>query len=163
MPFNTLILNCLIHKTSHTEKGKTVSVKRGSDETVLFFLTDNKSNKDCMFYQNFIKQGQICDLVIYYANNNKKSVCFVELKGTDIKDAVSQISNTYHQFKKFLELSSKDKQVSKQIEWKSYILEHGGSPKNTKEAGKRLQDIFQKGNFKIESAHSSDIGNFIRG
>ena len=42
MPFNTLLLNCLIPRTSFNESGGEVSVTPEKNEVVLFFITDSE-------------------------------------------------------------------------------------------------------------------------
>jgi len=100
MPFNTLLLSCCLlpGKTSHIENGVNVSLQPASGETVLFFHIDEQSNPNCKFRQllGLNQEGmKICDLIVFYAKENERIICFVELKGGDIKTAKEQVINTY--------------------------------------------------------------------
>ncbi len=131
MPFNSLLLNCLEHGTSFTEK-ITVSVKPRTGETILFFSIDNATNKNCNFNKEF-GGGRICDLLIFYKKSDIMIV-FVEIKGRNVKDALKQIKNTVNKLKK---VNTKNK-----IIWKAVIVSHTSAPKNWK--SKDVKNEFKK-------------------
>ena len=98
MPFNTLLLTgCFLPgKTSFTEDGVQLSLQPESGETVLFFSIDDQSNPNCKFRQVLGIQNdkKICDLIVFYAKENERIICFVELKGSKLGTAVEQVTNT---------------------------------------------------------------------
>lgn len=68
----------------------TVRVQPVSGETILFFSIDDHSNPPCKFRQLLGMQGEnICDLLVYYATQQERTVCFVELKGKNRGKAVA--------------------------------------------------------------------------
>src|SRR6266496_3008362 len=90
--FDVLLLTCLISGTSYGESGNRVHVSPRSGENVLFFVIDERSNESSTLRRDLQIDGNMCDLVIYYKSNNKKSISFVELKGRDLQIAVRQVS-----------------------------------------------------------------------
>jgi hypothetical protein len=160
MPFNSLILSCSYHKTSFTDNGLTISVKKKADETVLFFPIDNDINT----LKNDIKigTGPICDLIVFYSGDNP-TICFVELKGTDLKRATTQIVNTYKKFNTALIACTSDRKCKRcldRIVWKAYVLVHGSSPIPKDMSSKEsLKKLFGK-HFQI--AHQKEIDSFLR-
>jgi hypothetical protein len=65
-------------KTSFTENGATVRVLPESSETILFFPID-KCNLGSHLWKG--QEGKsICDLIVYYAKEDRRVLCFVELK-----------------------------------------------------------------------------------
>jgi len=89
MPFNTLLLTeCFLPgQTHYKESGVKIGLQPESGETVLFFSIDNQSNPNCKFRQllGINEENQrICDLIVFYAKDNQRVICFVELKGSDL-------------------------------------------------------------------------------
>lgn len=163
MPFNTLLLTCLSTKRSFSEAGGRIRFNQDTNETILLFVIDQESNRNSTVYQDFIKNGPVCDLIIYYIKDNEKIICFIELKGSDIQKAIEQIENTFNKFRKSLEQSTRDKDCCPHctnIRYKSYILLHGSAPRLTKDHGQRLEHCFGRGNVSI--SRCEDISNFIR-
>ncbi len=156
MPFNSLILTSLHSGTSFSEARNRVSLQRRSNETILFFSTDEQSNPHCTLRQDLDIPGGVCDLVVFYAQGNRKIVCLVELKGSDLKRAVEQVTNMYENLRRPL------KQTHLQlIEWKVYICMSGAVPKEAKNLQKNLHRIFGKRNF-VVSKNDRDFGKFLR-
>jgi hypothetical protein len=158
MPFNTLMLNCLIHKTSFGESGCKVSIRKESNESILFFNIDEKSNPESTFRKALNIRGKMCDLAVYYSNDNQKILCFVELKGCHIEDAVEQVENTYLHFKKLLK--RRVPKIYKQIGYKAFVVTHGASPKNVKKIKRKFINIFGKENADI--SRNRNFGKFLR-
>ena len=159
MPFNTLLLTCLKYGTSFGEHGANVRVEGGrSDGTVLFFSIDDQSNPRSTLREDLDIGGKICDLLIFYAPNgsDKKVLCLVELKGSDITRAVKQIKSTYLSLK-----STFIRTHLQEIEWKAYVLTAGSSPRNIKENKKCLIETFGRNNCNI--SRISDLTGFICG
>lgn len=163
MPFNTLLLTCLSPKRSFSEAGGRIRFNQGTNETILLFVIDQRSNPHSTVYQDLIINGLVCDLIIYYIKDDKKIICFIELKGSDIQRAVEQIGNTFNKFKKSLQISTTKKACcphSTNIRYKSYILLHGSAPRMIKDYMYTLEQSFGRGNFLI--SRCEDISNFIR-
>jgi hypothetical protein len=162
MPFNTLLLSCCLlpGKTSHKEDGVEVSLQPASGETVLFFHIDEQSNPNCKFRQllGLNQEGmKICDLIVFYAKENERIICFVELKGGDIKTAKEQVINTYTYFSKALKQSDPSLTFTAKI----YILSKSSAPQELDKYKKELKDKFDEGNYDISK--NSDLGDFLRG
>ncbi len=165
MPFNTLLLTSLIHKTSFSESGSGLRVCPTAGEKVLFFVIDDP---DCAFRQDFGVTGLICDLVVFYIREHQgkydKVLCLVESKGCDNRHALRQLKNTYRHLEK--ELKSRPcKSHLREVDWKAYVFVHGGAPKNTKllkrtQEWRDLIQIFGEDKFAISS--NPDLGKFLR-
>ena len=161
MLFDHLLLSCCLlpGKTSHKEDGVNVSLQPASGETVLFFHIDEKSNPNCKFRKllGLDREGmKICDLIVFYAKDNEKIICFVELKGGDIKTAKEQVINTYIHFKKVL----KKTDPSLRFTPKTYIKSNVSGPQETGKYQEELNTEFGEGNCRISK--NSDLGAFLR-
>jgi hypothetical protein len=160
MPFDHLLLSgCLVpDKTSHTEDGVEVSLKRESGETVLFFHIDDQSNPNCKLRQilGLDQEGMpMCDLIVFYARETERIICFVELKGGDLDKAKKQVINTYEKFNKLVQKSQST------FTPKTYIVFNGGSSHNDiKGFQEELKNKFGEGNYDISK--NSDLGAFLR-
>ncbi|MFV9631045.1 MAG: hypothetical protein ACNYWM_08270 [Methanosarcinales archaeon] len=161
MPFNLLLANHLLHGTSFTESGVSISISPGNDETILFFHLDSDKNRQQFNqYLGIANTSElICDLLIYYLNHAynepKKAICLVELKGRDVSHGVKQLLNTYEIFNKNLT----GVRLFQNVKWGAVIINHSKSPtpKRTKHLLKPLKD---KGlNCGIQR---KELGTFIR-
>ncbi|MBD2137599.1 hypothetical protein H6F32_08380 [Anabaena sp. FACHB-1237] len=162
MPFDYLLLSgCLLpDQTSHREDGVEVRLTRDGGETVLFFHTDDQSNPNCQLRQllGLDQQGQqMCDLIVFYAKDSTRIICFVELKGNKIAVAKEQVKNTYIHFNHKL----KESGLSKEFISKCYIMSDGSVPQEYDKYKKELKSIFGEGNYDI--SRNSDLGAFLRG
>ncbi|MDZ8185911.1 MAG: hypothetical protein RMX96_13790 [Nostoc sp. ChiSLP02] len=162
MPLNNLLLSsCLLPgKTSYTEKGVEINIKPSSGETILFFCIDNQSNPNCNLRQllGLDREGmKICDLIVFYAKENIRIICFVELKGGHIKTATEQVITTYKYFLKFL------KQCGTSLNFipKVYIKSNSSAPQEIDKYKQQLKEQFGDGNYDISK--NSDLGDFLRG
>lgn len=163
MPFNTLLLTCLSPKRSFSEAGGHIHFNQKADEIVLLFIIDQQSNPISTAYQDLIKNGPVCDLIVYYIKDHKKVICFIELKGSNIQRAVEQIENTFIKFKTLLEHSTTNKACCthcRNISYKSYIHLHGSAPRFTREHERTLEQYFGRRNSRV--SRNQDIDNFIR-
>ncbi len=164
MPFNTLLLTCLIPGTSVSEHSGRVSVKPQPGEIVLSFVVDDQTNRDSTLRQDLGIVGPICDCVYYYIKGDKKVLCLVELKGSNVKHAVEQIINTFQRLKQSLgacTLRRKCRPRFLQIDWRAYVYIHGSVPRNIKPEQKTLAREFGKGQFLI-TTRGRDLGRFLR-
>ncbi len=161
MPLNTLLLSdCLLPGKTSYEEGVKIKLKPESGETVLFFNIDNQSNPNCKLRQllGLNSEGQkICDLIVFYAKEDTKIICFVELKGSDIKTARDQVINTYTAFNKFLRKYNSGLYFTPKI----YILFNGSVPKEIDKYQEELKNMFGEGNSDIN--RNPDLGAFLRG
>ncbi|BAZ14561.1 hypothetical protein NIES4071_64050 [Calothrix sp. NIES-4071] len=99
-------------------------------------------------------------MIIFYANTNDKIICFVELKGSDLKTAVQQVINTYESFKRYL-VNSKQKSNFINFTAKAYIKFGGSVPQELDKYKKELNKVFGEHNFDL--SRNEDLGDFIRG
>ncbi|MBD2387403.1 hypothetical protein [Cylindrospermum sp. FACHB-282] len=162
MPFNTLLLSCCLlpGRTSHREDGVEISLQPASGETVLFFNIDDQSNPNCKFRQllGLDQEGsKICDLIVFYVKGSERIICFVELKGGDIKKAKDQVIETYTSFNQFLRVSNS----SLRFTAKTYIVFNGSVPREVDTYKEELKYKFGEGNYAI--SRNSDFGAFVRG
>jgi len=160
LPFEILLLSpCLLPgQTSFKEKKASVKVDPQPGETILFFNIDDQSNRSCKlreFLWGKETGQQICDLIVFYATENKRVICFVELKENigDLGHATEQVINTYNSFKLRLKSS---------YQAKAFIYGFAGSaPHEHQEYQKKLSKVFEN-NFEW-GKRNNDLGNILRG
>jgi hypothetical protein len=163
MSFNNLLLSgCLLPgQNSYQEKGVKIRVEAEIGETILLFCIDEKSNPSCKLRQQLglNRDGMnICDLIVFYAKDNKRIVCFVELKGgSDLKKAKEQVINTCKYFKDSLQESNAPSQFTA----KAYIKMDGAVPQESEQYKQELVKVFGSGNYDI--SQEEDISQFLRG
>ena len=162
MLFDTLMLMpCLLPgKTSFKEGKSQVIIQPQPGETILFFNIDDRSNPGCKFRQ-FLwenREGEnICDLIVFYASEGQRIVCFVELKDNigDLGKASEQLINTYNGFKQHLKLSYTPK---------AYVSTAGGSSSQKHQDYKeKLAKVFGENNITIVTRNDRGLGDFLRG
>jgi hypothetical protein len=160
LPFQILLLSrCLLPgQTSFKEKKASVKVEPKPGETILFFNIDDKSNPECKL-REFLWEKQtgqtICDLIVFYAKENERVICFVELKEnmSDLGHATDQVINTYNSLKLHLKLSYTPK---------AFIYGYAGSvPSEHQDYQNKLFKVF-KNNWDY-SRTNNDLGNILRG
>ena len=128
---------CCIDGTRVRESGLTVSTEVLAGEIVLFFHIDSKDGRKNL---NMTVEGsRICDYIVFYTKDSvdREIVCFLELKGKHLDEAVKQILSTYQRVQ---ELSKEkiDKKQHQQITWKACIFLHGHAPRNGQSSIDRL-------------------------
>ena len=164
MPFENLLLSsCLLPgQTAFKENKASVEVKPLAGETILFFNIDDQSNPGCKLRELLwgTEKGQkMCDLIVFYAKDSKRVICFVELKDniSDLGHATEQVINTYKTFKGRLHKSS--------YTAKAFIsASAGSSPHEHTEYQKDLSQVFGENNFDINNNRSNDaLGDLLRG
>ena len=159
LPFEILLLSpCLLPgKTDFKESKASVKVEPQADETILFFNIDDQSNPGCKlreFLWGTEKGQKMCDLIVFYAQDSKRVICFVELKDnmSDLDHATDQVINTYKSLKLRLKLSYTPK---------AFIYGSAGSaPHEHQEYQKKLSKVFD--NFEWGN-RNNDLGNILRG
>jgi hypothetical protein len=162
MPFETLLLSpCLLPgRTDFKESNASVEVKPLTGETILFFNIDDKSNPDCKLRQFLwgMKKGQpMCDLIVFYAKDRERVICFVELKDniSDLGHGTEQVINTYDTFKVHLQKSYTPK---------AFIYACVGSlPYEHEKYQRELLKAFGKNNFDFNNRSNDALGDLLRG
>src|SRR4028119_860534 len=162
MPFENLLLSsCLLPgQTYFKESNASVKVQPLADETILFFNIDDKSNPGCKLRQVLwgTEKGQkMCDLIVFYAKDSERVICFVELKYNigHLGHATEQVINTYNTFKVHLH---------KSYTAKAFISAWtGSSPNEKKEYQKKLLKAFGENNFYFNDRSNDALGNLLRG
>ena len=165
MPFETLLLSsCLLPgRTDFKESNASVEVTPLPGETILFFNIDDKSNPDCKLRQFLwgMKKGeQMCDLIVFYAKERERVICFVELKHNigHLGHATKQVINTYNNLKVHLQKSYTSYTP------KAFISACGGSsPREHEEYQRELLKAFGKNNFDIKNRSNDALGDLLRG
>lgn len=100
---------------------------------------------------------KICDLIVFYAKDNEKIICFVELKGSNIKTAKEQVINTYTHFDQYLRKCG----LLDSYTAKAYIKTNSSVPQEINKYQQELREKFGEGNYQI--SRDPNLGNFIRG
>jgi len=162
MPFENLLLSsCLLPgQTAFKENKASVKVEPLADETILFFNIDDKSNPGCKLRELLwgTEKGQkMCDLIVFYAKDSERVICFVELKHNidHLGHAPKQVINTYNTFKRHLQ---------KSYTAKAFISACGGSsPREHKEYQRELLKEFGKNNFDVNNRSNDALGDLLRG
>ena len=98
----------------------------------------------------------ICDLIVFYAKERERIICFVELKDNigDLGHATKQVINTYKSLKLHLKLTYTPK---------AFIYAFTGSlPHKHQEYQRKLYKEFGENNFEF-GGRNNDLGNFLRG
>ena len=160
MPFNSLLLFSLSNDTRFTEKNVVVSMKQEAGEKVLFFEMDQEVVRASL---NMKKDVKMCDGLVFYCRGDERTCCFVELKGSEVNDAVKQIKSTFEYFKKDIQASlvrMNCRSLLDKISWKAYICFGGNIPKETQKYRKILEECFGEDNCDI--ARERDLGKFLR-
>ncbi|HKV59580.1 MAG TPA: hypothetical protein VJO32_14900 [Ktedonobacteraceae bacterium] len=181
MIFETLIFRCLIHGTSFTDAGKTISLKKVMPgEKVLFFKIDDDTKKECLSIS-----GDCCDSLIYYSDsNNRRILCLAELKGKDTEQAARQIISTYDSLVLALGHSKKSwrthsfecsdckshfntceacRTILDKFTWKAFIHQRGSSPNQLgSDLVQELYKRFGKHGLGYDLSHVEDIGYLLR-
>ena len=171
MPFNTLLLTCLTLGRSYSESGIGVQMRSKPGEVALFFAIDDQTNPSSTLRSDLGIEGSICDCIVYYVQENRKVICFVELKGRDVKHAGNQVLNTYRYFKQSLDkrlrsLSKACRSQLGQIEWMGLICYSSAAPSgDVRAVSDRFKKEFGKNKYDIKSISSKrsyDLGELVR-
>jgi len=154
---------CRKKGTRVRESGLTVSTNKLPGETILFFCTDCDEGRKSL---NMVGEGlKICDYLVFYMKESeyKEIVCFLELKGRNLEDAVRQVLSTR---RRIVDLSYEeiDSKQHAHICWKACICLHGGAPRNMQSFADELVQVFGRGNIHIKHGvtHYQLLGDFLR-
>ncbi|MEW6351914.1 MAG: hypothetical protein AB1646_22925 [Thermodesulfobacteriota bacterium] len=164
MPFERLLFtSCLLPgKTDFVENKAKVEIRPEPGETILFFCIDDQSKgaDGCELRKDLWngRQGErICDLLVFYAKEDRRVLCFVELKdsGSDSGKATEQIINTYKAMESRLLLRN-------HYSIQAFLIGYQGSaPKEHRRYEDKLKKVF-KDNF-ILNGRKDDFAPFLRG
>ncbi len=162
MPFENLLLSsCLLPGLTYFKESKaSVKVEPLAGETILFFNIDDQSNPGCKLRQFLwgTEKGQrMCDLMVFYAKDSERVICFVELKDNmgDLGHGTEQVINTYNTFKVHLHQS---------YTAKAFIFASAGSsPYEHDEYQRKLLKVFGKNNFDFNNRSNDALGDLLRG
>jgi len=123
-------------KTSHSEEGRGVEIGRRSGETILLFTPDDEQVRETT--RKHFGVSNFCDIIIFYKSSlGSPIVFFVELKGTDIGHAITQIESTVTaMMRRCTQLKSSSRLVA-------IIVSTASSPALIKVAQKRLSNTYQ--------------------
>ncbi|MEM8640166.1 MAG: hypothetical protein AAGG51_15310 [Cyanobacteria bacterium P01_G01_bin.54] len=158
MLFDALLFSAdclLMGQTSYGENKSRVSLKTESEETILFFRTDSNTFRRIINATN----EKVCDLVILYANQNRRVICFCELKGSQVNDAKEQIINTHRLLMQYFTKQN----LFLSLESKAIIVPSGSFPKDTKKIREELANTVCSSTQNVDICRSREIGDFLRG
>ncbi len=161
--FTALLQTChLKGKTSIHESGIMVSTRKLAGETLLIFHTDcDEGRKSLRMTTSGIK---ICDYLVFYTKDGDiaEVVCFLELKGSGLKDASKQVLETHqHTIAVLKEISRKEQY--QHVSWKVCICLHGQASRGSRHIQDELIQTFGKSNICIKHGITKfDIGEILR-
>lgn len=161
MPFNSLMLTCLSNKTSYGEAGCNITIVPERSESILLFVIDEQSNPRSNIRQTLemSRAETLCDCIYFYLKGEQRTLCFVELKGSDLEHAVNQVINTKQKFLQALEKTNRvHRNPPQHFRWKAYIRLCGNAPAKVKQYIKALDQHFDLS----DVARDPDIGKFLR-
>ena len=170
MPFNTLLLQGLMHGTSVEENGVHVIAHEQKGEKVLVFRLDTRDKSTAKALQ---LSGGICDylfllsketLTANSAKTYQRTLCLVELKGEDIEHATKQIINTYKHLNTILKNDSSCFTFLKNITWKAYICSNRRAPIVTNRTciDSLLKTFGQKKHFDLSHDGDKNFNSVLR-
>ena len=143
-------------KISCSENKKRVSFQVHQREVGLVLVIDNnfsgKCGKQKTKCKNF-RSSKKCDVLLYFSNSSVKNVIFIELKGTDINEAIEQIKHSIEYFQ------SKYNKQSFNYKIGAVLIHGGGSPKQLKD--KVLKDLIDLNPYFSQTQYGN-IDNYIR-
>ena len=94
-------------------------------------------------------------------SENKETVCFLELKGRKLDDAIKQVLST-HEHVKALAKEKIGREHIQHTAWKACICLHGQAPRSGKRLEEQLKREFGKGNVCIKHGKNYKLGKFLR-
>lgn len=162
MIFDRLILSaCLLPgKYSFEERKVKIVVNPEKYETIILFSINDISDKkrDLRRLLGISQDNKVCDLIVFYAKDDIRCICFVELKGSgNLQAAKNQVIDTFNYFKSSLENSNS----SFKFTAKAYIKLDGSAPQEADQYKKELAKVFGTNNYRI--SNKEEISQFIRG
>jgi hypothetical protein len=165
MPFSRLLLIAASSKRHIAgASGDRVSMEGNlsSGEVTLFFKIDEDIIRSSLNMQEM----KCCDGLVFYARDGeeKKTICLVELKGSNLKEAAEQINTTRERLEEILrsECSSCSSYL-KQIIWKACIYRRNCSVDQKEDCKRLLLKRFRREDITFLYGSKNDVGAFLRG
>jgi hypothetical protein len=135
---------CHMPGTSIHENGIKVSIKRNPREIIRFFLTDDQSVR--AHFAMSAKGIKCSDYLLIYAiedsMHKKEILCFIELKGSDLKQSVDQICDAYKHIAQFSQQHINRSQRTNVTEVAAIFLHQRAPSSDSSRERKRLEKIF---------------------
>lgn len=161
---NGTLQSCCQKGTSVNESGLTVSTERLPGETILFFHTDCPEGRKSL---GMVEAGiQVCDYLVLYLKDGegREIVCFLELKGKKLDDAINQVLSTHQRVVALAREKIDRQQLQNNVGWKACICLHGQAPRNGARIENQLIEKFGKSNVRIKHGikHDKLLGEFLR-
>lgn len=140
---NARLQACCIKGTRVRESGLIVSTNTLPGEKILFFRTDCHEGRESL---DMVGESlKICDYLVLYIKDGEKReiVCFLELKGRNLDDAVKQVLSTRE---RVVALSKEEieRKHHPNITWKACICLHGTAPRNRQSSLNELLNFLAK-------------------
>ena len=155
--------DCHIDKNSVHQNGIGVSFKPLASERARFFDSDCPSAKKCFAMD---KEGiKCCDYLFIYARDEDSGkheiLCFLELKGGDVKQSVKQIKDTHTHFTIFSEDHLDRKQRPNIAEGAAIYIRTSSPMDVSRKAHRDLAKTFKPKHIDIKHC-SRNFDHFIR-
>jgi len=144
-------------KVSCSENQKKVLFEIRQKEIGLAMVIDdnfsgrcNKKKSSCNNFNPLKK----CDILLYFSNNSVKNVIFIELKGTDISEAIEQIKHSIKYFTKNYNKKTFNYKIGA-------VLIHGGGAPQQKFKDPELKQLIDLNPF-FTQTNQGNINEYIR-
>jgi hypothetical protein len=163
MPFSVLLLTAASserHITGYSQdRVRMPHVEPG--EVALFFDKLDDDKKPMKKGLNILNGQKCCDGIIFYASGERKVICLVEMKSSDLGDAKEQLKSTYTHISDLLKADCRYcPNYFSQITWLAYI--YSASPL-FKSASSYENDLKNRGFADARVSGNPDITSFLRG
>lgn len=137
-----------------------VSITPLAGEAILFFDIDDVTNPRCTLRKELWgdRQGEkICDGLVFYAKNDRRVLCFLELKEnkSDFHTAVKQVTNTYDALKQKLN-------GTPPLFFACFIADHGSPSDEKKDDEIELEKTFGKDKY-VYDGNNQSFAALLRG
>ncbi|HKM42216.1 MAG TPA: hypothetical protein VJY43_06575 [Methanocorpusculum sp.] len=151
MPITALLQSACISESKIIENHVGISVDYNKIkkplENLLLFHTDGSHEFHDDFLPSLTKKPspKCCDGLVFYINTENPqyplTICFIELKGKNVDEAVEQVLDTYDPIRTYLKAAGISES---KIKWKAVIISSRGCSQNKDMAVKRLMDKFNR-------------------
>lgn len=154
-----LLEKCVMNKTHVTEAGITVGIDTLIGETIHFYRIDSESGRSCLD----MRSSRCCDVLVTYEkkSDSYEAICFIELKGRKLKDAIIQIKVTYARIRERLETLLQRDQLHK-VHYRAYIALRQRGTANEASLKQELIQSFGGNNVCIRHSKKHALGEFLR-
>jgi len=172
MPITALLQSACISESKIIENHVGISVDynkiKKPKENLLLFHTDGSHEFHDDFLPSLTKKPspKCCDGMVFYINTENPqyplTICFIELKGKNVDEAVKQILDTYDPIRIYLQATGIPES---KIKWKAVIISSRGCP-DISQTLKPLTDKFDKRgennvDYRVAKSKTCPITDFI--